>query len=92
MKIKGAHTQFHQNVANLRLYIQSLNEQKKSLPRLQSRGGKTYGKFAQNIKRKKQKTKTLMVKLPKTRKFMQRTPRLQNPLKDCRRPPLSSKL
>ena len=26
---------------------------KKSLPRLQSRGGKTYGNFAQNIKKKK---------------------------------------
>ena len=55
MKIKGARTQSHQNVANLRLYFQSLNEQKKSLPRLQSRGAKTYGKFAQNIKGKKPK-------------------------------------
>ena len=51
-KIKGAQTQSHQNVGNLRLYLQSLNEQKKSLPRLQSRGAKTYGKFAQNIKGK----------------------------------------
>ena len=53
MKIKGANdTQSHQNVANLLLYLQSLNEQKKSLPRLQSRGGNTYGKFAQNVKEK----------------------------------------
>ena len=37
------------------LYVQSLNEQKKSLPRLQSRGAKTYGKFAQNINGKKNK-------------------------------------
>ena len=43
-------------------------------------------------KKKKQKTIRLTVKLPKTRKFMQRTPRLQNPEKDCKRAPLSFKI
>lgn len=84
-KIKGAQTQSYQNVANLRLYLQSLNEQKKSLPRLQSRGVKTYGKFAQNIKGKKQINKNIDDKTTeneeidaKDSKTSKSTERLQN--------------
>ena len=85
MKIKGAQIQSHQNVANLRLYLQSLNEQKKSLPRLQSQGAKTYGKFAQNIKGKNKKNKKIEGKTTeneeiyaKDSKTSKSTERLQN--------------